>query len=125
MKKIKLRRLRRIIAAVCCMFLLTGVAASAAGSYSSSYSMTGGVFSKAITATKSITTTVVPGQGTSGVQMGIIRAKKEWYGWDGPIQYVSSTAGGTVTFSCSGTYYIWLRNFAGSLWYGNVTFSWK
>ena len=96
----------------------------AAGSYSSTYDMKAGVFSRDITANKYIATTVNPTQGTSDCMMGVILATKYWYGWDGPIDYISSTTGGTVTHNCSGTYKIWLRNFSGNQWTGNVYFEW-
>lgn len=40
-------------------------------------------------------------------------------------KYVSSTKGGNVTHYCNGTYKIWLRNYSGFHWTGNVDFSWK
>ena len=96
-----------------------------ANSYSSTYNMTGGVFSRDITARSSITTHITPTQGTMNASMGIIRATKYWYGWDGPIKYVNSQSGGSVTHEANGTYKIWLRNFAGHRWTGHVTISWR
>lgn len=110
-------------AVVLCLFVIS-MSVFAGGSYSSTYDMTGGVFSRSITAKNYIDTSVEPLKGTSGCNMGIILATKHWYGWDGPIKYVSSTKGGTVRHNCNGTYKIWLRNFAGVQWTGSVEFSW-
>lgn len=119
------RRMSIYLLSVILFVGVIGTTVFASGSYSSTYDMTGGVFSSDITANSYITTTITPTQGTPDCNMGIILATKYWYGWDGPIQYVSSTAGGTVTHNCSGTYKIWLRNFAGTRWTGAVDFSWN
>lgn len=113
-----------LLLVVMCICITTSTA-YAAGSYSSTYNMTGGVFSKDITASQYITTTLTPSQGSPGAVIGVILATKHWYGWDGPVKDVDSAAGGSVTHYCNGTYKIWLRNFTTIRVYGNVSFDWK
>lgn len=109
---------------IMCVCIAT-TTAYAGGSYSSTYDMTGGVFSDDITASEYITTSIVPRDGMLEGSIGVILATKYWYGWDGPVKNVNSATGGTVTHSCNGTYKIWLRNFTTMRVTGNVTFSWK
>ena len=99
--------------------------AYAAGTYTSTYDMTGGVFSDNITASEYIITSIVPRDGMPGGSIGVILATKHLYGWDGPVEEVDSATGGTVTHSCNGTYKIWLRNFTTMRVTGKVTFSWR
>lgn len=116
---------------LCCSFLLCSakVAFAASSSYSSSYDMTGGVFSgRSFDVNSYITTSISPKQGTVDVDMHIYKAEKAWYGdyvATDEIGTVSSTAGGSVTCYDTGTYKIYLRNYTGFQWYGNVSFRWE
>lgn len=107
------------------IILLLVITEAKTHSYQSTYNMTGGVFSNSYySPTSYITTTIRPKIGTSGCNMGIIWGKKYWYGWDGDIDYVSSTEGGSVTFNVNDKRRLWLRNFSGNRWTGNVTLTW-
>lgn len=119
-----LKKLGCSFVCACCMMLFA-IPVFAGGSYSSTYEMTGGVFSDWIDADSYITTHVDPWQGTSDANMGIILAQHHWYGWDGDEEFVSSTSPSTTTFDCSGRYKIWLRNYTGQTWSGSVDFSWE
>lgn len=109
-----------------CVLLITSttLCVFAAGSYTSTYDMTGGVFSKWIQPKSKCEITVNPTKGTAGQDMGIIWAHETWLGWDGSQKFVSSTTGGTVSFKSSNKRKVWLRNYTGNQWTGNVTFSW-
>jgi hypothetical protein len=50
--------------------------------------------------------------------------KKTVLGWDGPLKYTSSVKPGSVSFDSSEKRKVWLRNFAGVQWTGDVSFSW-
>ena len=109
---------------IMCVCIAT-TTAYAAGTYTSTYDMKGGVFSDNITASEYIITSIVPRDGMLGGSIGVILATKHLYGWDGPVREVDSAKGGTVTYSCNGTYKIWLRNFTTMRVTGKVTFSWR
>lgn len=125
MKTLKKAQMKSSILLVLICIIVATSTVYARGSYNSTYNMTGGVFSRNISAKKYITTTIVPKDGTLDGSIGVILAKKHWYGWDGPIKNVNSATGGTVTHKCNGTYKIWLRNFTTMRVTGNVSFDWK
>ena len=56
--------------------------------------------------------------------MGVIWAKKYWYGWDGPVKMTSSIKDRSVTFKTTEKRKVWLRNFTGIRWTGEVSFEW-
>ncbi len=56
--------------------------------------------------------------------MGVIWAKKYWYGWDGPVKMTSSIKDSSVTFKTTEKRKVWLRNFTGIRWTGEVSFEW-
>lgn len=120
MKKIK--RVTIVLSMFICIFCITAFAN--AGSYTSTYEMTGGVFSKWIHPTSKCTITVYPKSGTDGQDMGVIWAKKTALGWDGKQKWTSSTQPGTVTFKSSKKRKVWLRNYTGFKWTGSVSFTW-
>ena len=64
---------------------------ASAGSYQSTYDMTGGVFSKSIKPSSYVKTTIDPGIGIKDASIGVIWAKEYWYGWDGEVKYLDST----------------------------------
>lgn len=106
------------------VMISTTIMAFASGSYSTTYDMTGGVFSKWIQPTSECKVTINPTKGTSNCDMGVVWAKKTWFGWDGDVKNVSSVSSSTVTFKSSEKRKVWLRNYAGTQWTGAVTFSW-
>lgn len=120
-----MKKKRILLSIICTMMILMTTVPVFAGSYESTYTMTGGVFSRSITATQYIKTIVMPSVGTPGSSIGVILATKQWYGWDGPVQMVDSAYGGTVTHNCNGTYKIWLRNFTTTEVKGRVNFYWQ
>ena len=103
----------------------SSVAYAKAGSYSSTYNMKGGVFSKKWIEPKSKCTVCVnPEVGTPDEDMAVIWASKNFFGWDGEMKWTSSTKAGKVTFKSSKKRKVWLRNFTGITWKGHVTFTW-
>lgn len=124
MKKSKKSIMATTMGVVCCLLISMSVFASS-GSYCSTYDMTGGVFSRYITPSSKVTVHISPIQGSPDCDMGVIWAKKYWYGWDGPMESTSSVKESDVSFSSSEKRKIWLRNFSGVRWTGNVSFSWK
>ncbi|SKA66482.1 hypothetical protein SAMN02745111_01324 [Eubacterium uniforme] len=121
-----MKHFKRIIILSTVLVCLVSMTVSAkAGSYSSTYSMKGGVFSKKWIDPKSkCTVDVFPEIGTPGEDMAVIWANKVFFGWDGDYKWTSSTEPGTVTFKSSRRRKVWLRNFTGIRWEGKVTFSW-
>jgi len=112
-----------IISVALTCFLTTLVFAKA-GSYSSTYEMKGGVFSRWIQPKSKCTITVTPKVGTNGVDMKIIWAHQTLFGWDGPYKNTSSTKKGSVSFKSNKKRKVWLRNPTGKVWKGNVSFKW-
>lgn len=128
MKKVAKNFLRALL---CSILILasSSVAYAATSSYSSTYDMTGGVFSaQTFTVTKSITVDTYPTKGISGqdiwVYTGLHNILIGWYA-DAKIGEVSSTVNDSVTYSTPGTYKIYLRNWTGLQMTGGVRFTWR
>lgn len=94
----------------------------ASGTYESTYSMDGGVYTRqnwTTTAAPTFRVTIEPTSfdgHDSKVAMGIFLEKKELFGWSTVDEdRVTLMAGGTVTLkgSAAGTYRIYLRNWSG------------
>lgn len=109
------------------IILIPTMAYASASSYQSTYDMQRSVFSREITAKSYVSTYICPDVGTNGANMGIVWAKKYWYGWDGDMKTTDSTRPGSVTFKLKSkdTAHIWLRNFTKDRWSGHVTFTWN
>ena len=98
MKRIKKRIVTTIIGGFC-IFVIPMSVFAASGSYLSTYDMTGGVFSRYIQPKSIVTVHITPTQGTPDCSMGVIWAKKYWYGWDGPMESTSSVKESEVSFN--------------------------
>lgn len=112
----------------CALLLCSVKVIYAASSYSSTYQMTGEVFSQPeFSVTRYITTSITPSQGASGQSIWVYKAEKTVMGWaaTNEIGSVSSVFGGSVTCNDAGTYKIYLRNCCGHVWLGNVSFTWE
>lgn len=117
------------------VFSSTVIAFASSGGYSSTYDMTGGVYSNNISLggdNASITVNISPTLGTYDCNMGIYVDKSYWYGWASPgtgtsSASVSSVVSSSTTFGLftSGTYRVYLRDWAGTRWTGNCSFSWS
>jgi hypothetical protein len=83
LKQVKKRTISKIIIVITMTLASTFTVFAASGSYSSTYDMTGGVFSKYITPKSKVTVFVSPTQGSSDCNMGVIWAKKQC--WDGMV----------------------------------------
>ncbi len=120
-----MKKIKRIIAstAIITCFASTVIFAKAGG-YSSTYDMTGGVFSEWIQPKSKCTINIKPTIGTPGQDIAVIWADRKWYGWDGTLKWTSSTEQGIVTFKSSNKRKVWLRNHTGHRWTGKVSFSW-
>ncbi|MFA9375507.1 MAG: hypothetical protein ACERKZ_02020 [Lachnotalea sp.] len=112
-KKIKQRTILGTILSITLIMASTLTVFAASGSYTSTYDMTGGVFSRYIQPKSKVTVSINPTQGSPDVKMGVIWAKKTALGWDGPLKYTSSVAAGSVSFDSSEKRKVWLRDFAG------------
>ena len=119
-----MKKTKTLLALMLTLMVIVPITVFASGSYSSTYDMTGGVFSKYITPTSYVKTTITPTKGVSGQNIAVIWAKKYWYGWDGSSKSVSSTKGGSATHYSSATRKVWLRNYTGQQMTGKVTFKW-
>lgn len=123
--------IKNIAKIILCMSILIGstnIVFAASNTYSSTYDMTGGVFtSKSFTYSKYISTTISPSQGSSGSNMYIYLTKKTSSGWTikDEVGTVDSVEGGTVSYDGSGTNGIYLRNYNGARWFGSVSIKWK
>lgn len=71
-----------------------------------------------------MTVQISPNVGAPDCNMGVIWAKKYWYGWDGPVKMTSSIKDSSVTFKTTEKRKVWLRNFTGIRWTGEVSFEW-
>lgn len=123
--------IKNIAKVILCMSILIGstnIAFAASSTYSSTYDMTGGVFtSRTFTYSQYLKTTISPSQGSPGSDMYIYLAKKTSSGWSikDEVGTVDSAEGGTVTYNGSGTNGIYLRNYNGAQWIGSVSINWK
>lgn len=109
----------------------TSLVYAASGTYNSTYSMTGGVYSQVWNASAKPTFTVslYPDIGVANANITIYLERDNWNGW-GVVtsKSVSSTSGSTSTLygQESGEHRIYLRNYSGKLMQGDVTikYSW-
>ena len=62
------------------LFTYTVSVFAGSGSYTSTYRMTGGVFSQLMNPSSTITVAVAPDVGTSGVNMVLFLAQQKWWG---------------------------------------------
>jgi hypothetical protein len=103
--------------------------AGGSGSYSSTYSMTGGVYSRQmdVGTNPSFTAKLKPTQSVP-TNLTVYLEKKTSTGWSSLISKdVSSSSNSTTTFTNnnSGIYRFYFRNWSGQLAKGNVDISWK
>lgn len=120
MKNIKRIIIGSIVIACCASSMVF----AKAGSYDSYYEMYGGVFSRWIKPKSKVTISITPSVGTSDCNMGVIWAEHRWYGWDGDEKFTSSVYPSTVSFKSKEKRKVWLRDYAGQYWAGDVTFAW-
>lgn len=96
--------------------------------YSTSYDMTGGIYTKkTFYIRKKMYIDINPTMGTSDCSMDIYKYTNHWYGTsrDECIATVSSVKTSSTVSKYKGSYGIYLRNWSGSQWTGNLTITYK
>lgn len=123
-----------ILLLICLLFIFT-VSYAGSGSYNSTYSMTGGVYSRTmdVGANPNFVINVRPTEWpSSSSTMTLFLQQKHWYGWGSAggsqtSRTVSARYSSTTTLRGldDDLYRVYMRNYTGLPMRGNVSFNWS
>lgn len=123
------KKLKGLLGAIAfSMVGLTTAYGASWSTYSSTYDMTGGIYTKqTFKVNERMIVSINPTKGRSDCNLGIYKYTEEWYGKSRSkcIESVSSMNSSCTIINDKGTYGIYLRNYSGFQYKGNIAIKYK